>query len=131
MSSALGQFWRASMVLLFVSILFVSFAALVRRPLATATSLAGLLLVFVALANWLGHPRFTPLRVIAQVMGIPQTPFGIRDARAWDLGGRPTDLIHLRPPSNLSPASVGLWLLVAATTVGLLDRLCARQRSLA
>jgi len=114
-------------VSLIIGGLFVSVATRFRRPLVLTLLLVALLIGSVQTANGLGRPGLTPMRPVAQLLGLAST-FGVRDARLWDLAGRPTEIGVPAPPGGTDILLVVAWIAVFGAVTAALSALFLRDR---
>ena len=89
--SALRAMLIASVSLLLAAVLFVAIGLLVGRTLMALAVNAVIVFGMFLTSQALKHPGLTPERTVAKLLGLGST-FGVFDTRAWDRGGRPTEI---------------------------------------
>ncbi|MGI8809863.1 MAG: hypothetical protein ACR2KK_18880 [Acidimicrobiales bacterium] len=125
---SLGYVAAALGVLLVLTLVFVSVAALVRRPLATAATLAGALLLLVVVAASLGRPALTPFVAVADLLDLRQVPPGITSTRLWVVPGAARNL-YVPPPGSADGLLVILGWATGLAALGIgMERIFQRRR---
>lgn len=113
-SAVLSDLFRCLLVVALIIVAFVGIASLLRRTTVAAAVLASMSAILIAASHSAAASGWLPVAKLSGALGIDQVPYGVRDARIWNLAGRAPDM------SSLAPESTATWLPLLMWSFGLL-----------